>query len=89
MTSVTVPSGSGSSVHSSTTTTTTKPAAPLKPETVRYPIGTLAAGASLEFDMPSFPVRPGTLYLLTVTIDAPGDASGLNDSKTIRIDITS
>ncbi|MGO9559004.1 MAG: hypothetical protein ACLPYW_07940 [Acidimicrobiales bacterium] len=80
------PPSSGSQAHS--TTTTTRPAPQLRTETVRHPIGTFAAGASLEFDMPSFTVRPGTLYLLTVTIQAPGNASGMTDSKTVRIDVT-
>ncbi len=70
------------------TTTTTAPP-PLSPETVQRRIGTFAAGSSLDFSLPSFTVRPGTLYRLTVTIstDGPSAGRGLFDSQSLRLEV--
>jgi hypothetical protein len=57
------------------------------PGLVSHRVGTLAAGASLEVTLPAFRVRSGVVYLLKVTLAAPGGGRGQSDSESVRIDI--
>ncbi len=78
---------SGKSSKSASKTGHRKPVVPPLPESVSHRVGLLAAGDSLEVQMPTFEVKPGFLYELTVTISAPGHATGMSDTKSVRIEI--
>jgi hypothetical protein len=64
-----------------------KPVVPPRPAFVRHDLGRLAAGTSVEVQLPTFRVKPGFLYELTVTISAPGRGPGMSDTKSVRIEI--
>lgn len=63
--------------------------APSGPQVVSESIGTFAAGSSQALTLPRFAVANGTLYLLTVTIEARGGSRGTTDHATVRIDVAS
>ena len=73
--------------HGKTNQTHQSKLPPQLPQTVRDRIGSFAAGSSVELRMPKFTVRRGALYVLTVTISAPGTGLGMSATESVRVDI--
>jgi hypothetical protein len=69
------------------TKATRRPVVPPRAESVRHFVGALGVGASIELQMPTFGVKPGFLYELTVTLSDPGGGPGSSDTKAVRIEI--
>jgi hypothetical protein len=87
LTAIRPPTSPGTGGTTGTTGTTAPPPPLPAPETVRDRVGTMPAGGSRQLVMPAFSTRPGTLYFLTVTIDAAAGAPGTRGSETVRIQV--